>query len=184
MGGFPMILGDKVVLRAIEPEDLDILMVWRNQPEFRKYFREYREINFEMQKKWFETIVLGDRNTLMFSIVLQETGELIGCCGLCYINWIHRYAELSIYIGYRNAYIDDNGYAEEACKLLFQYAFGELNLHKVWAEIYDFDEKKIELFRKLGMTTDGKLRDNYYYNGAWYDSLVFSVLKSEFLTGR
>jgi len=174
-----MISGEKIGLRAIEPGDLDMLMMWRNHPEFRKYFREYREISSEMQKKWFETTVLGDKNTLMFSIVLRETGELIGCCGLCYINWIHRYAELSFYIGYQNAYIDDMGYAEESCKLLFQYAFGELNLHKVWAEIYDFDEKKTTLFRKLGMTLDGKLRDNYYYDGAWHSSLIFSILQKE-----
>lgn len=172
-----MISGAKVYLRAIEPEDLDLLMVWRNQPNFRKYFREYREINSVMQKKWFEGIVLNDKNTLMFSIVLQETGELIGCCGLCYINWIHRYAELSLYIGYQNAYIDDNGCAEEACDLLFKYAFDELDLHKVWAEIFDFDEKKTKLFQKLGMEMEGKLRDNYYYDGTWHDSLIWSRLK-------
>ena len=97
-----MIRGNKVFLRAVEEEDLSKLMTWRNMPEFKRNFREYRELNMSMQKNWFSKYVNGDSNTIMFSICKVETEEIIGCCGLCYINWIQRNADLSLYIGYEN----------------------------------------------------------------------------------
>ena len=40
-----MLDGLKVYLTAVEKEDLNQLKIWRNNPSFRKYFREYRELN-------------------------------------------------------------------------------------------------------------------------------------------
>lgn len=79
----------------------------------------------------------------------------MGCCGLCYINWVHRYSDLSLYIGKDKCYIDDAGIAEESCKLLFDYAFNELGLNKIWTEIYEFDYKKYDLYKKIGFQQDG-----------------------------
>ena len=175
-----MIKGKKVALRAIEKEDLPLLMEWRNNPEYRQYFREYRELNSVSQERWFQNIVNGDKNTIMFTIVLTETGEPIGCCGLCYINWVNRFADLSLYIGWRNAYIDSEGYAQEACELLFSYGFGELGLHKIWTEIYDFDIKKYELYKLFNFQQDGILRENYFHLGKWYDSRIMSLLATDY----
>ena len=49
----------------------------------------------DMQNRWYETKVLPGSSTMMFAIKECETEELIGCCGLCYINWVHRNADLS-----------------------------------------------------------------------------------------
>ena len=175
-----MILGKKVNLKAIEPEDLPQLMKWRNLPDFRKHFREYREISSVMQEDWYKNTVLNDRNTIMFSIYSSGNDELIGCSGLCYINWIHRHAELSLYIGYEEEYIDDYGYAEEAVQLLANYVFNELNLHKIWTEIYEFDLKKMALYEKLGFLQDGFLRDNYFYDGRWWGSIILSLIAGQY----
>ena len=102
-----MLKGKMISLKSIEPEDLEQLRIWRNLPEYRKHFREYKEINSAMQLKWYESSVVNDNNTLMFSIRDNETDELLGCCGLCYINWVGRHADLSLYIGKDECYIDD-----------------------------------------------------------------------------
>ena len=65
----------------------------------------------------------------------------MGACGLCYIDWINRSADFSIYIGYKDLYIDDI-YAIEAGVLLKDYGLNILNLHRLWAEIYSIDNKK------------------------------------------
>jgi len=179
-----MLTGNKIYLCALEREDLPYLMKWRNQAEFRKHFREYREINSDMQKKWYEEKVLKDPGTIMFAIRCTDTDELLGCCGLCYINWVHRNSDLSLYIGKNNAYIDDSGYAEESCRLLFDYGFLELGLEKIWSELYEFDTKKIDLYQKLGMQTDGILRRQYYYDGRWWNSKLLSILSAEWETER
>lgn len=175
-----MIKGKKIGLRALEENELEILLKWRNNPNYRQYFREYKELSMTHQKNWYINKVINDNSTIMFSIIELETDELIGVCGLCYINWINGTADLSLYIGKNDCYIDEEGSAEETCKLLFKYAFEELRLNKIWTEIYTIDEKKINLYKKLGMKIDGILRENYYHDGRFIDSFLFSILKREF----
>lgn len=174
-----MFRGKKVYLDSITREDLPQLMYWRNLPQYRKHFREYRELNMDMQQRWYESKVLNDPSTEMFAIRINETDELIGCCGLCYINWVHRNADLSLYIGWNEQYIDEEGFAEEACRLLFNYGFKELGLEKIWTEIYSFDNKKLDLYKKLGFAIDGELRNQYFYDGKWWNSYMLSLLANE-----
>lgn len=176
-----MFRGTKIYLDTINREDLSKLMYWRNLPEYRKHFREYRELNMDMQIRWYETKVINDHTTEMFAIRLNDTNELIGCCGLCYINWVHRNADLSLYIGWEKSYIDNKGYAKEACELLFNYGFKELGLQKIWTEIYCFDTKKMELYSSLGFHKDGELRNQYFYGGKWWNSYMLSLLESEWV---
>ena len=63
-----MIKGKKVYLSAIEENELEQLRKWRNLPEYRKHFREYRDISASMQRKWFENVVNNDNSTIIFSI--------------------------------------------------------------------------------------------------------------------
>jgi hypothetical protein len=117
----------------------------------------------------------------MFAIRSKANDELLGCCGLVYINWIHRHADLSLYIGWNQSYIDNRGYAREGCRLLLDYAFKELCLNKVWTEIYEFDDKKKQLYDEFNFRQDGLLRQNYFYNGKWWDSRILSILSKEYL---
>ena len=176
-----MISNNYVNLRAIERKDLEQLQSWRNNSKFRQYFREYRELSFDNQIQWFEQYVINDRNTLMFGIEDANTNKLVGVNGLCYINWVNRTADLSLYIGWENVYIDEgkNGYARNSLKLLLDYAFLTLNLNKVWTEIYDTDIKKIALFEDFGMHLDGQLRENNFSNGIFIDSRIYSLLARE-----
>ena len=176
-----MMMGNLVVLTTVERSELKQLMAWRNNPNLRKHFREYRELNMTAQELWFEQKVLNDPSTMMFSIRRSTDNKLLGCCGFGYINWVHRHADLSLYIGWNEAYIDDKGYAEDACKILLNYGFKELCLNKVWTEIYEFDKKKQKLYDKLGFQQDGLLRENYFYNGRWWGSRILSLLAREYL---
>jgi RimJ/RimL family protein N-acetyltransferase len=179
-----MLKGSLTYLSAIEESDLACLQKWRNNPDFRKYFREYRELNMKHQEKWFNEKVVNDNTTMMFSIRRNSDNELLGCCGLVYINWVHRHADLSLYIGWKEAYIDSEGYADDACRTLFCYAFEELGLNKIWTEIYEFDHLKKEFYDRLGLSQDGFLRQNYFYEGKWWNSRILSYLSSEYFTSK
>lgn len=172
-----MLKGEFVGLRSIEPSDLDQLLAWRNKPEFRRYFREYRELTYEQQRSWYKEKVLNDPATCMFAIVCAETGRLIGACGLCYIDWINRSSDFSIYIGHDDLYIDDK-YAIDAARLLICYGFEELNLHRLWSEIYGFDSAKVEMFKTLGFHLDGSHRQTHWTENSWCDSLFYGLINS------
>jgi len=173
-----MLSEKKVALRGIEESDLPQLMKWRNEPALRKYFRETAEINMLQQMAWFKSVSERGSVNKMFAIVDVNSGELLGACGLCYIDWINRSADFSIYIGYNDLYIDQI-LAVEAALLMKDYAFRILNLHRLWAEIYSIDERKKSFFNSLGFTLDGTFRQTYWYNGKWHNSLFFSLLSSD-----
>jgi RimJ/RimL family protein N-acetyltransferase len=173
-----MLSGKFVGLRAIEKKDLEQLLEWRNKPQLRRFYREYRELGIDHQMQWFQTKVINDNSTLMFAIVSLENGELLGACGLCYINWLNRNADLSLYIGKDDLYVDDK-YAFDAAKVLINYGFEELNLHRIYAEIYDIDFPKQEFFTKIGMVYEQKQRETHWTEGKWVNSLYYSILQHE-----
>ena len=57
-----MIIGKRIGLRALEQEDLSLLRDWRNREHYRMYFREYRELNLDNQRQWFEKQVVNNDN--------------------------------------------------------------------------------------------------------------------------
>ena len=174
-----MLKGKYVGLRAIEESDLSQLLLWRNQPNYRRFFREYRELSQTNQRNWFDSKVLNDKSTEMFSIVDINTGELLGACGLCYIDWINRNADFSVYIGKDDLYIDEK-YAIEAAQIMMKYGFEELNLHRLWSEIYSFDETKKVMFDRLGFKLEGVHRETHWTEGKWCDSLFYGYLQMKY----
>lgn len=174
-----MLEGEIVGLRAIEPGDLETLRGWRNRPALRRYFREHRELSRTDQEAWF-TRMLTDPGTFMFAIVeLGATSPLVGTAGLCYIDWIRRSGELSLYIGADDLYIDDR-LAPDALRVLLRHGFDELGLHRLWTEIYAYDERKAHLYESFDFSLEGRHRDNHYADGVWHDSLFYGLLEAEY----
>lgn len=174
-----MLQGEHCYLRAISEADLPQLLEWRNQPEYRQYFREYRELSLEQQRQWFDNVVLKDERVRMFAIVERDTDRLLGACGLCYIDWVNKNADFSIYIGADDLYIDDK-YAVDAGATMLRYGFDELGLHRVWSEIYSIDPKKPALFATLGFQLEGEHKETHWTHGQWVDSHFYGLLSREF----
>jgi len=175
-----MISGKKVGLRAVERDDLQLLRDWRNIPGFRRNFREIRELNMANQELWFEKSCVNNPNDFMFIIEDLETGEPIGAAGLLYINWIIRSADFSFYIGRNEVYVDDSGIAAEAARLLIDYGFQNLNLNKIWMELYEFDRSKRNFFKdEFDFNQDGVLRQNCFEDGRYWDSVIISLLRED-----
>ena len=177
-----MIKGNLVGLRAVEKDDLPLFRDWRNIEEFRKHFREVRELSLSDQEKWFESLQNTKHINFMFTIVDLNTNQPIGAAGLLYVNWINRSGDFSFYIGDNESYIDNKGFAKEAAKLLIEYGFNNLNLNKIWMELYEFDSKKIEFFKNdFNFVIDGKLRQNCFEGGQYWDSYIISLLQKDYI---
>ena len=172
-----MIKGKMVGLRAVEKEDLQSFRDWRNIVDFRKHFREVRELSLADQTEWFESLQKTKHINYMFTIVDLKTNQPIGAAGLLYVNWINRAGDFSFYIGSDEVYIDNKGVAKEAAELLIDYGFKNLNLHKIWMELYEFDNRKINFFKKeFDFKQDALLRDNCFEDGKYWDSLIISKI--------
>jgi len=167
-----MLVGTYAILRGVELADLEQLRHWRNDPALRRNFREYREISSTDQLRWYDSIRIDNPSTRMFAIT-DLAGTLVGACGLCYIDWMRRSADFSIYLG--GCYLDD-AVAPCAARTLSEYAFRELGLHRLWAEVYEFDQVKSAFLTAIGFRLDGTLRDAHFCDGRWWNSLMFSKL--------
>jgi RimJ/RimL family protein N-acetyltransferase len=71
------------------------------------------------------------------------------------------------------------GYATDAARTLINYAFATLGLHRITAAIGPDNTASIAVVTHLGLTHEGILRDHVFTNGAWRDSLLYSVLATE-----
>lgn len=175
-----MITSKLTGLRAIEKDDLTLLRDWRNNAAFRRNFREVRELNLINQEIWFNK-TSSNPNDFMFMVVDLKTNEPIGAAGLLYTNWIIRSSDFSFYIGRDNLYIDNEGFALDAAKTLIEYGFNNLNLNKIWMELYEFDNSKINFFiDNFHFQQDGILRQNCFEDGKYWNSYVISLLKEDF----
>lgn len=172
-----MIKGKLTGLRAVEKEDLELLRDWRNIEEFRRNFREVRELNMAQQEQWFQKTCVNNPNDYMFIIERLGDSKPIGACGLLYINWIIRSADFSFYIGENQSYIDNKGYAKDAANIIINYGFNNLNIHKIWMELYEFDDIKLDFFQnEFNFKIDGILRDNCYNSGKYWKSYIISLI--------
>lgn len=173
-----MLKGKYTGLRAVEKEDLVYLRDWRNISHFRKNFREHKELNLLNQENWFNR-TCSSPNDFMFVIVDLENNLPIGAAGLLYTNWVIRSADFSFYIGHNELYIDDK-YAIDAASTLIKYGFEDLNLNKIWMELYEYDSKKLDFFKTyFNFKVDGMLRQNAFSEGRYWDSFIISLLKAE-----
>jgi hypothetical protein len=169
---------EKVILAPIEAEDLENIRSWRNNPNIQKYLREYRLFSKAQKKEWYNSIIHNNKFE-MFLVKDKQTSEAVGVCGLTYIDWVNRHADVHIYTGKQEAWID-NKYCPAALQLILKYAFNSLNLNKVWAEIYEIDNKKMDFFKDNNFKIDATLREHYYYDGKYYDSHIFSLLRCDY----
>ena len=135
-----MLEGKEVSLRALEEEDLSVLKNWRNRKHVRKTTREYKLLNMINQKKWFELIhTQNPPRDIIFGIVDKKL-KLVGFTALTYIDWKNRNAEISIYFAKENW--QDTLQGKNALNLIIEYGFKELNLHRLWVEIFALSKER------------------------------------------
>lgn len=72
------------------------------------------------------------------------------------------------------------GYGTEIMEKLFEYAFTKLNVNRFWLDVYPDNNIGIKLYEKLGMHSDGVLRENYLSHRGYLDQIIYSMLKSEY----
>ena len=108
----------------------------------------------------------------------KNTKKLIGVTGLTYIDWKNKHAEISIYLSNRNW--QKTKEAKNIIDTITEYGFEELNLHRLWVEIFEISKENIELFEKLKFTKEGVLREKLWRKNKWWNSILYSKLSTEY----
>lgn len=177
-----MLKSKRVVLRTLRESDLEKLLKWFNDPEVIQYLHMYLPMTEKAEAKWLEDIGTSRRDTdIVFMMEALDGNDKIpiGTIGLHKISWKDRDAEFGIAIGEKKYW--GNGYGTEAANLVIEYAFIQLNIHRVSSVAYSFNERSLKMHLKLGFVQEGVARESAYKNGAYHGKVMFGLLKSEWM---
>lgn len=176
----PILTGNRIILREYRKEDLPYMRKWVNNAEITKYLSHIflYPHTLNATEDFLNSMLQGSSGIKGFIIAYKETEEYIGQIDLINIDWVNRVGTLGIVIG-TTEYLG-KGYGTEAIKLIQEFAFNKLNLHKLDLEVRAYNERAIRCYKKCGFKEEGRIRENYFIDGKYTDTLFMGILKSEY----
>ncbi|GBF10827.1 GNAT family protein [Tepidibacillus infernus] len=175
-----MLKGKLVQLKAVERENLSKYLEWVNDPEVTQYLSPQTRFpkTLAEEHRWYDNLLKQD-DKFVFSIYTRADDRMIGSVGLHSISWKNQWAIAGIFIGDKDYW--GKGYGTEAFRLCLYIGFQELGLQRVELGVYAFNERAIKSYQKLGFVEEGRRRRFLYRNGQFYDEVMMSILREEYL---
>jgi RimJ/RimL family protein N-acetyltransferase len=172
-----MLKGDKVLLRAIEDEDLPALARWANDLEIEVLGggdpptpQSVERVRSEHERRQKES-----SDDVNFAI--EADGKLIGMVGLFHSDTIARTSELGIVIGERDYW--GRGYGQDAIRTVVDYGFRHRNLQRVWLTVTETNDRAVNAYKRCGFVEEGRLRQHVWKDGAHSDLICMGLLRGE-----
>lgn len=169
----------QIRLTALTLDDLPTVGRWHQDPTFLRLFdarparpRTATELStwLEAQHKDSTAFVLGAR--------LIDDADLLGYIELDGIHWTHGSAWLAYCIGDEIA--RGKGYGTASVRLALQFAFDELNLHRIQATVFSYNQASMRLLQKLGFQHEGTYREALHRDGQRHDMWLYGLLRNEY----
>ncbi len=175
-----IIEGQRIRFTPLQIDNIYTHFRWNNDPELNRLDSElpYEEESFGAFKKRFEQMCdHPDPSHQDFEIHVKD-GTLIGVAYITARSEYNRHALVGVTIGDR-AYWGE-GFGRESLALLLDYCFEELDLHRVSAETFEYNEAWENLIREMGFTREGTARDYLRRDGTFWDKDIFGLLQHEY----
>ena len=170
------IYGKKVYLRAMEPADMEVFRQMTNDPETERMLGGWSfPVSEKEQMQWYEKAIADKRN-LRFTVVLQDSQEVIGMVNLVDIDWKNG----SAFHGIRLNSKKRNGYGTDAVMALMKYAFEELRLVRIDTTIVENNVPSQGLYKKCGWIIEGKKKKACYKDGQFRDNYIMGITDEEY----
>ena len=134
----------------------------------------------EKHEAWLEESSKS-HNEFRFSIRLLDSDEFLGIAELDGVDWPH--GDCGLGIGLMDPESWGKGYGRDAVALLLRFAFAELNLHRVTLTVFEYNERAIALYEKMGFHREGTFRERLRRDGKRYDMYLYGILNTEWEEG-
>jgi ribosomal-protein-alanine N-acetyltransferase len=174
---FPVLETERLLLRAISDADTEQVYLLRSDPASMKYLGKAPLQNKEQALDLIKKIQISHQSNegITWAITLKdEPGKLIGTGGFWKIIKEHYRAEIGYMLlpDYFN-----KGYMSEALLQMIDYAFNAMNLHSIEANINPNNLASEAILIKAGFVKEAYFKENFYYNGNFEDSAIYSLIK-------
>lgn len=169
------IIGDRIYLKLLSVDDVtEDYLRWMQDPDILQYLESrWRPFTLEDLKSYVRAVNDG-LNNFMFGIYLKADDRYIGNIKIGCVNQMHRYADVGLIIGDKSAW--GKGFGMDAISLVTDYAFRELNLHKLIAGIYKDNIGSYKAFLNAGYRDIGILKEHRYCGGSYQDEYLVEIL--------
>jgi len=173
--------GERVSLRAIEPDDLDRYLVWVNDPEVTRWLALRYPIGREGERQILERLTRANGyGDAAFAVEDRATGEHLGTISLFDAKPESRVAELGIFLGAKDRWGEGFGY--DALVTLLRFGFWEMNLRRIELSVLDGNTRAKALYERVGFKEAGRRPGHWYKRGAALDDFLMSISREAFET--
>ncbi|RPI78254.1 MAG: N-acetyltransferase [Chloroflexi bacterium] len=179
--GTDLFKGKLVRLCADEPDVLaEVFSRWgRNSEYIRLLDNDPAKLwSAKKFKEWIEK-ELDQEGTVRFTYMIHtiEADKLIGFVSMW--GFDQPGSEAWVGIGMGEPEFWGRGYGTEAMQLILQYAFQELNLHRVTLGVFEYNQRAIRSYEKAGFIHEGRIRKEVLREGKRWDALQMGILREE-----
>ena len=176
---FPVLTTDRLLLRRITEADVQEFYWLRNSEEVMKYIQLPKLESVEKAKERIKTLNEGTlKNEIInWAITLKGEQNLIGWILYKNIDLINHRAEVG-YLLHPDYW--RKGIVQEAITCVLDFGFTTLNFHSIEALVNPENEASIALLEKFGFILEGHFKENFYFDGQFLDTAVYSLLKSNY----
>ena len=128
------------------------------------------------QRAWIENRPPNERNF----IIELRSGIPVGMLSLVGIDIVNRHAEAGRFLIGEPEAVRGIPAAVEAMLLLYELAFDELKLHRIYGTVASDNTLMIKWQKFLGMQEEGRLRRHYFLGGHYQDAVCLGLLEDEY----
>lgn len=162
-----------LALRPLERKDLPFIHALDNERHTMAFwFEEPYESLDELHNLYDKHI--HDDNERRF--VIDTDNSFAGIVELININFIHRTTEIQIIV---KSDFRGQGLSKNAMLKGLDYAFNILNMHKVYLFVDIENYKALHIYKDIGFTQEGILREHFFVEGKYRDSIFMGILRNE-----
>lgn len=159
-------------LRRMNEGDLEMVLRWRNTDRIRANMFTDQVVAVEEHKAWFDKIN-RDPNTVY--MIFEHQGRPKGLVNFVQIDRHNSKCSWGFYIGEEGT---PRGTGTKMACLGLEYAFGVLDIRKLYAEIFAFNTISINLHKKLGFTEEACFKKHVLKNGEYQDVVIMTLFNT------
>ncbi|MGL2963219.1 GNAT family N-acetyltransferase [Flavobacterium sp. RSB2_4_14] len=169
--------GKNIFLRALEPEDLEFIYAIENDETIWEVSNTQTPYSKFLIHQYLENAHqdIYEAKQLRLAICKKSTFEAIGLIDLFDFDAKNKRAGVGIII--QNEVDRNNGFGKEALGLMIQYAFQQLQLHQLFANIGTENTASIALFATFEFEKIGVKKDWNFINNSFKDEVLLQLIK-------
>ncbi len=166
----------ELILRAPEPEDIELLYCWENDTSWWQLSNTLTPFSKYTLKKYIESSSgsIFEDGQLRMMITIESTGSTIGTIDLFDFDPFNQRAGVGILIADKNE--RRKGYAKMALEAMIDYSFNRLKLHQLYCNILADNQKSIKLFNKMGFNITGKKEEWIRSDDKYLDEYILQLI--------